>query len=94
MNQRCFRCLAGDAAYENIRLTLDAAFGHEPPKTCIDPAAVAVRDTQGRIMLATWETFCDYPAVAAVLPGLLADGVVEEISEDEYRASLPKPTGP
>ena len=50
---RCFRCLAGDQAYEQARLVLDAAWGHPTPDgltlTCIEPAATAPRDPQGRI---------------------------------------------
>lgn len=91
MNERFFRCLAGDAAYENIRLSLDAAWNHVPPMTCITPAVRAPRDTQGRIILAVWDTFCQYDAAAAVLPGLLANGVVEEIDEATYRAATVAP---
>ena len=90
---RCFRCLADDATYEAVRLQLDAAFGHPNPvtktQTCIDPAALAPRDRNGRVILATDDEFCAYEAVAAVLPQLLASGAVEEITEAEYRAALP-----
>lgn len=92
---RFFRT-ADDAVYEQTRLGLDAAWGHPTPdgktQTCIEPAATAPRDQQGRIVLAVNDEFCAYEAVAAVLPSLLASGAVEEISEGEYRASLPVPT--
>lgn len=95
---RFFRCLAGESIYEQVRLGLDAAWGHpnEATKTvtCIDPASVAPRDTQGRIMLATTEEFCEYPAAAQMLSQLLASGVVEEITEATYLQELPRPSVP
>jgi hypothetical protein len=84
MTQRYFRT-ADAAIYEQVRLGLDAAWGHQPPTTCIDPAAVAPRDSQGRILLAVRPEFVDFDAVAAMLPGLLASGAVEEISRELYQ---------
>ena len=89
MTERYFRCLAGDALYESIRLALDAEWGHVPPTTCISTAALAPRDSSGRIILAVWDTFCDYPAVAVLLPELLASGAVEEIDAATYHAAAP-----
>lgn len=90
---RCFRT-ANDTLYETIRQQLDAAWGHPSADgktlTCFDPAAVAPRDSQGRVLLAVQAAFCTYEAVASVLPQLLASGAVEEVSEAEYRAALPK----
>jgi hypothetical protein len=92
---RYFRCLAGDEAYEQIRLTLDSAWGHPNAETktvtCIDPAAVAPRDTQGRILLAVNDEFVAYPPAAEMLPGLLAGGAVEEITEEAYRPTARVP---
>lgn len=90
MTQRFFRCLAGDSAYESIRLSLDGTWGHVAPMTCIDPASVAPRDGQGRVLLAVWSSFCEYPAVAAMLPDLLAEGVVEEITQEQYESGMVK----
>lgn len=91
---RCFRCLAGDEIYEQVRLGLDAAWGHpnETTKTvtCIDPASVAPRDSQGRIMLATSEAFCEYEAAAQMLPQLLDSGMIEEIDQATYLQELPQ----
>ena len=81
---RYFR-IPSDANYEALRLQLDAAFGHVTPNTCVDPAAVAPRDSQGRILLAVRVEFCEFAAVAAMLPSLLAGGVVEEINASEYQ---------
>jgi hypothetical protein len=91
---RYFRT-ASDAAYEQTRLTLDAAWGHPTPDgktiTCIDPAAVAPRDLQGRIVLAVNDEFCTYSVAAEMLPQLLASGVVEEISREAYMAAVSPP---
>jgi hypothetical protein len=79
--------IPSEANYEAIRLELDAEWGHGPgtgTDTCVNPAAVAPRDAQGRILLAVDERFLGYPAVAARLPALLAAGVVEEIDEATY----------
>jgi hypothetical protein len=88
---RYFRT-ASDEVYEQARLTLDAAWGHpnEETKTvtCIDPAAVAPRDAQGRIVLAVNTEFTQFPAAAAILPGLLASGAVEEIDLATYTAAV------
>lgn len=84
-----------DALYEQVRLSLDAAWGHPTPDgrtiTCIDPAAFAPRDTAGRILLAVRPEFCDFDAVAAILPGLLASGTVEEIDRATYMAAVTVP---
>jgi len=83
--------ISDDATYEQSRLWLDAAWGHQPPMTCVDPAAVAPRDAQGRIVLAVRPEFVAFDAVAAILPDLLASGLVEEIDEATYAAALPTP---
>ena len=84
---RYFRT-ADAGLYESIRLQLDAAWGHPTPDgqtvTCIDPAAVAPRDAQGRILLAVQPSFVAYEPAATLLPQLLASGAVEEITAAEY----------
>jgi len=88
---RYFRCDAGDAAYEQARLALDAAWGHPNAATktvtCIDPAAVAPRDQQGRIVLAVTDEFCAYPAAEQMLAYMISGGAAQEIAEAEYRAA-------
>jgi hypothetical protein len=81
--------ITDDTVYEQVRLTLDAAWGHEPPTTCVDPAAVAPRDAQGRILLAVRPEFVAFDAVAEMLPALLASGVVEQIDAAEYQPVVP-----
>lgn len=91
-----FRCLAGDEAYEQIRATLDVAWGHPNAETktvtCIDPAAVAPRDAQGRIVLAVNDEFCEYPAAQQMLASMTGQGAVTEITEADYRAAVESPS--
>ena len=82
MNQRFFR--ASEAVYESVRTGLDAAWHHRADETAFMPARWAPRDTQGRVYLAVNAEWCDYQAVAAILPELLASGAVEEISHAVY----------
>jgi hypothetical protein len=83
MSHRYFRTDT-DAVYEQVRLGLDAAWQHVPPTTCIKPAALAFRDNAGRIVLAVRLEFAEFPAAAAMLPDLLANGAVEEIDAATY----------
>jgi hypothetical protein len=84
---RCFRTTS-DAIYEQARLTLDAAWGHAAPTTCIEPAATAPRDSQGRIVLAVNDEFCEYSVAVELLPQLLASGAVSEIDRETYAAAV------
>ena len=90
---RYFR--ATESVYEQVRSSLDAAWGHPTADgrtlTCIEPAATAPRDANGRIVLAVNNEFCQYEAAAAMLPQLLASGAVEEIDEATYQAALQEP---
>lgn len=89
MNQRYYRA-ASDAVYEAVRLQLDAAFGHPNAVavTAFTPAADAPHDSQDRPVLAVLEEFTTWDAVTAVLPDLLANGLVTEISRADYQAAL------
>jgi hypothetical protein len=92
MTHRFFRSDA--ATYEAIRLQLDAAWGHGPgtgTDTCFRPAANAPQAGEGRVALAVRAEFCEFDAVAAMLPGLLESGAVEEIDRDTYMAAVPSP---
>ena len=80
-----------DAVYEQARTALDAAWGLPNDKgtaTCIEPAATAPRDSQGRIVLAVNDEFCAYTVASDLLPHLLASGAVEEIDAATYRAAI------
>ena len=84
---RYFRT-ANDDAYEQARATLDTAWGHVSPITCIEPAASTPRDSQGRIVLAVNDEFCTYSVAVELLPQLLAGGHVEEIDDATYREAV------
>lgn len=96
MNTRYFR--ASSAVYEQIRQTLDAAWGYpdttRKTETCMRPASELPRDQQRRIYVAMPSEFCEYEAVAAVLPNLIQSGAVDEISEQEYRSVVRQPATP
>jgi len=87
---RYFRTTS-DAVYEQARTTLDAAWGHVAPTTCIESAATAPRDSQGRIVLAVNDEFCAYSVAAELLPQLIASGAVEEIDDAAYMAAVSQP---
>jgi hypothetical protein len=81
-----------DAVYENVRATLDAAWGlpnDTGTQTCIPPAESALRDQVGRIVLPLKDMFCEWEPAASMLPKLLSSGAVEEITEAVYQAVLP-----
>lgn len=88
---RYFR--ATEDTYEQIRITLDSAWGlpdqATATATCLPPAEQATKDTQGRCLVAVPEAFCAFSVAVDLLPGLLASGAVEEINRDAYMAAMP-----
>ena len=86
-----FFVAVSDAACDEIRLALDAAWGFPTPDgqtiTCFPPAAELPHDASGRPLLAVDAEFCQFDAAAAMLPGLLAAGVVQELTRAEYQAA-------
>jgi hypothetical protein len=93
---RIFR--ATDAVLEQVRATLDAAWGYPKPETLtvtsLTPAAEAQHDSQGRAYVIVSAEYCEYEAVAAMLPSLLASGAVEELTPEQYLAVFPRPPRP
>jgi hypothetical protein len=89
--QRYFRSDLG--TYEAVRDSLDASWGFPDAGTrsCVLPAdePTAPIDNAGRIYLAVTDEWCQWDEVAAVLPGLLASGAVEEVTREQYLAALP-----
>ena len=89
--QRYFR--ASHETYESIRLSLNSAWGMpnagtESCYTAADNPSVP-QDADGRLYLAVHSDWCEWPAVAAVLPDLLKSGAVEEVDRDAYTAAMP-----
>jgi hypothetical protein len=94
---RFFRCLAGDAVYEQVRHQLDAAWGlpnSQGTATCIEAAATAPRDDAGRVVLAVNDEYCAWEPAPTLLPQLIASGAVAEITEADYMAALPQTPEP
>jgi len=83
--QRFFR--ASEDVYEHVRATLDAAWGLpvDGQISCFAPAPSGVRDSSGMMLLAVDLAFCEYSAVASLLPEMLSSGAVEEIDLATYR---------
>ena len=94
---RTFR--ATPAVAESVRAALDAAWNYPnadtQTTTAFRPADKLPTDSQGRVYLRIANRYCEYEAVAAMLPDLLASGAVEEISEAEFRQVFPpRPPSP
>jgi len=91
---RYFR--ATEDTYEQIRITLDDAWGlpdqATATATCLPPAEQATKDTQGRCVVAVPEAFCSFTVAVDLLPDLLASGAVEEIDRDTYMAAVTIPS--
>lgn len=87
-----FFAAASDAACERVRLAMDSALGYPSVDgqtiTCFMPAAQLPHDANGRPLLAVDATFCEYEAVAAMLPDLIASGAVEEMTREQYHAAM------
>lgn len=83
---------ADPAVYEQVRLHLNSAWGlpnERGTATCFLPASDAYSDQQGRALLGVPAVWCKWPAVAAVLPDLLANGTIEEIDGETYWSHAP-----
>jgi hypothetical protein len=89
MTHRFFR--ADRSTYASILDGINASWGlpANGQQTAFAMPDDAPADSQGRLYLAVWDFFCEYEAVAAVLPGLLEAGLVEEITGEQYAAVLP-----
>lgn len=83
---------ASEAVYEQVRAGLNAAWvlpNERGTATCFLPASDAWRDGSGNCLLCVNAEWCEYPEVAAVLPGLLARGDVQEITQSDYWSADP-----
>lgn len=82
--------------YESIRAQLDAAWGYpnEATKTltAIPPVGHLPTDDAGRVYLSVSAEYCDYVLPSQLLPELIAAGLVEELTAEEYTAALPLAT--
>jgi hypothetical protein len=88
---RYFR--SAPAVYADICAQLDAAYGYPNPETktlrSLPLAAELPADGQGRVYLAVSAEYCDFNLPSELLPQLIAAGLVEEITDEQYAAVLP-----
>lgn len=91
---RFFR--TSEAVYTATRAQLDAAFDHPGPyaDTCLPPAEEAPKDAQGRVYLAVLDSMFQWPVVQENVAALMVAGLVEEVTEADYRATFPPPPTP
>jgi hypothetical protein len=77
--------------YEAARAQMDAARGlpARGQVTSFDPADVAPRDGDGRVVLALRDSDLTATGVDSLLPQLIAAGLVEQITAEQYAAVLP-----
>lgn len=82
-------------AYEAVRASLDATYGYPNDATktltAIPPASEQPKDVAGRVYLIASDAECMYPAVAELMPQLLASGIVEMVTESEWLSEFPPP---
>jgi hypothetical protein len=87
---RFFR--AAPAIYADICAQLDAAYGYPNAATKTErslPLPVDLpSDGQGRVYLAVSAAYCDYNLPSELLPQLIAAGLVDEITAEQYAAVL------
>lgn len=81
------------AVYAEICAQLDAAYAYpnEATKTLRTlPLAVDLpSDGQGRVYLAVSAHYCEFNLPSELLPQLIAAGLVEEITAEQYAAVVP-----
>jgi hypothetical protein len=90
---RYFR--SSTAVYAGICQQLDAEYGYpnEATKTerTLPLAETLPADEAGRVYLAIQDEFCDYLLPSELLPQLMAAGLVEEVTVEQYSALMPTP---
>jgi hypothetical protein len=81
------------AVYESICAQLDAAYGYPNAATktarTLPLVADLPSDDQGRVYLRISAEYCDYNLPSEMLPLLIAGGAVDEITAEQYAATLP-----
>jgi hypothetical protein len=80
--------------YEQIRVMLDAAWNlpdSNGTDTCMRHEADALRDDDGRIVVALKDFFLEWEPASAMMPQLLGSGAITEITADEYRQATHRP---
>lgn len=92
---RYFR--AAPEVYASVCSQLDAEYGYPNPTTktirSLPIAESLPVDALGRVYAAIENVFCDYNLPSEMLPQLIAAGLVEEITAEQYEAVLPPMPG-
>lgn len=82
-----------DEVLAHVNAQLDAAYGYPNEatrtRTTLPPPADCPHDSEGRVYLAVADDYCEYVLPSQMLPQLIASGLVDEIDEAEYTATLP-----
>jgi hypothetical protein len=66
----------------------------EVRRSCVQSGDVEIffaADSQGRVLLAVADEWCEWEPAATILPQLLAAGAVVEIDEADYQAVVNPP---
>jgi hypothetical protein len=81
---------ATDQVYELVCIALNSAWGlpANGQVSVFQPVSDVPHDSAGLAVVSVRSDFCEYEAVAHLLPGLLAAGDVVEIAADEYSAAV------
>jgi hypothetical protein len=91
---RYFR--SSPAVYTDICAQLDAAYGYPNAETKTERTLPLVSDLptddMGRVYLAVSAEYCEFHLPSEMLPQLIAAGLVDEITADQYAAVLPPPS--
>ena len=81
------------AVYADICAQLDVAYGYPNTETktqrSLPITADLPADGQYRVYLMISAAYCEYNLPSELLPQLIAAGMVEEISAEQYAAVLP-----
>lgn len=81
--------------YKAVCSQLDAAYGYPNAETKTARTLPLLdslpTDDQGRVYLAVSAEYCEFNLPSELLPQLIAAGLVEEITAEQYEAMLPQP---
>lgn len=76
-------------AYESTRLAVDAAVGMPSGETCLAPASVATKTSEGDVLVSVRTEHAEREPYKSAIDGLLQSGSGEEMSEAEWLSMFP-----
>lgn len=93
---RYFRAMP--PVYAEVCSQLDTAYGYPNQQTltyrALPLADTLLVDEQGRIYLEVLAEYCEFNLPVELLPQLLADGLVEELTQAQWDELFPPPQVP